>query len=119
MKISNNETRPSNPDNWLTTCQAARFLKCAPGTLANKRVTGDGPPFIKYGGSVYYALDALKLYLNQEANTTLFISSFGYQSKKDNYKVKFSNGILLSKKYSLEAWLVIILPMRFIRPIID
>ena len=65
--LNPNTTPQTNPQNWLTTMQAARLLKCAPGTLANKRVRGEGPPFIKYGGSVFYAKSIIEQHLAQKA----------------------------------------------------
>ena len=50
------------PENLLTTGQAARLLDKAPGTLANWRAEGKGPPFVKYEGSVYYLKNELETY---------------------------------------------------------
>lgn len=36
-------------EDLLTTKEAARVLKIGPGTLANYRVSGGGPPFYKLG----------------------------------------------------------------------
>lgn len=63
----NNNPNNFIPENWYDSNQAARILNYAPGTLANKRVTGDGPPFIKFGGSVYYAKDDIKAFIEQNA----------------------------------------------------
>ena len=38
----------------LTAKEAARILRVSEGTLANWRVTGDGPPWRKIRGSVRY-----------------------------------------------------------------
>ena len=67
------------PKNWHTTIQAARILNYAPGTLANKRVTGDGPEFIKFGGTVYYSSEAIEAYIKTKACT--YRST--YEWKKD------------------------------------
>lgn len=74
-----NSMPSTHPDDWLTTCQAARFLKCAPGTLANKRVNGGGPPFIKFGKNVFYDLNALNVYLAEQAQ--FYSSTFDWKNK--------------------------------------
>lgn len=40
----------------LTTKEAAQHIRCAPITLAKLRCSGGGPPFLKLGRSVRYAL---------------------------------------------------------------
>jgi hypothetical protein len=41
--------------NLLTPKEAARFLKMSTSFLAKKRLTGDGPAFVKVGRSVRYS----------------------------------------------------------------
>ena len=59
-----------NPNNtidtleWLTTGQAARLMRIAPGTLQNWRTQGKGPPFIKRGNNVYYTKTNIELFLD-------------------------------------------------------
>lgn len=48
---------------YLIEAEAADFLRLAPRTLANKRVTGNGPAFIKAGGRVLYARADLRAFL--------------------------------------------------------
>lgn len=43
---------------------AAALVGLAPGTLRNKRVTGDGPPYCKAGRSVVYREADLIAWLN-------------------------------------------------------
>jgi hypothetical protein len=50
----------------LTAGQAARFLALAPQTLANWRVSGHGPAFLKLGGAVRYDLADLRAFLDQQ-----------------------------------------------------
>lgn len=42
---------------------AAEQLGWAPNTLEKRRVTGDGPPFVKLGRSVRYRVSDLEAYL--------------------------------------------------------
>lgn len=44
---------------FLTEREAAAFLRLAPGTLQNRRVSGTGPPFLKLGGRVVYRREDL------------------------------------------------------------
>ncbi len=43
----------------LDTPRAADFLGVSPATLEKWRVTGEGPPFLKLGARVLYAVDDL------------------------------------------------------------
>lgn len=63
MTDRRNDMAECNPQDWLTTGQAAAFLKLAPGTLQNWRTLGKGPMFVKHGNNVYYPKDALMDYL--------------------------------------------------------
>ena len=51
-------TQPASPEgptpDLLTTLEAAAMLRLSPRTLERYRVTGEGPPFIKLGGRVFY-----------------------------------------------------------------
>ncbi len=47
----------------LGTHDAARFLGVSPRTLEKKRLTGDGPPFLKIGRRVLYDIRDLEDYL--------------------------------------------------------
>ena len=53
---------------WLTTGQAASYLKLAPGTLQNWRSKGKGPKFIKRGNNVYYPMKSLEDYIARHTN---------------------------------------------------
>jgi hypothetical protein len=43
----------ANP-RWLRSHQAARYLSVPLSTLSKRRLTGDGPPFSKFGRLVIY-----------------------------------------------------------------
>lgn len=40
---------------YLRTADAAKLLSLSEGTLANWRVRGDGPPFVKLGARIAYS----------------------------------------------------------------
>jgi hypothetical protein len=44
---------------FLTTAEAAEFLRLKKHTLENMRSQGTGPPYRKHGGRVFYPLDGL------------------------------------------------------------
>lgn len=48
---------------YLTSKEAAELLRTKVGTLANKRVKGDGPPFVKFGSKVLYEAEALDAWM--------------------------------------------------------
>jgi len=48
---------------YLTSKEAAELLRTKVGTLANKRVKGEGPPFVKFGSKVLYEAEALTAWL--------------------------------------------------------
>lgn len=56
-----------NPNDLLTTGQAANLLKLAPGTLQNWRTQGIGPKFIKRRNNVYYPKEAILDFLNKHS----------------------------------------------------
>ena len=39
--------------------EAAEFLRLAKGTLQNRRIAGNGPPFLKFGAKVVYKREDL------------------------------------------------------------
>ena len=43
-----------SPPRYLDTIQAAAWVGLSPRTLARMRVTGDGPPYAKWGRRVIY-----------------------------------------------------------------
>lgn len=47
-----------------TTKEAAKFLKCHPGTLPNWRRQGVGPKYLKLERKVLYRLSDLKSYMS-------------------------------------------------------
>jgi hypothetical protein len=50
----------------LTPKEAAHKLHCSVSFLAKKRITGDGPPFIKRGRSVLYTEPAMVQWLKTQ-----------------------------------------------------
>jgi hypothetical protein len=51
----------------LKPADAAEFLDLSASTLAKRRMTGDGPRFIKFGGTVRYDLKDLQEFVAQSA----------------------------------------------------
>lgn len=47
----------------LTTREVAARLRCSERTAERLRLQGDGPPFVKFGATVRYPLDALDRWL--------------------------------------------------------
>jgi excisionase family DNA binding protein len=47
----------------LTPREAAERLRCSERKLERHRLTGDGPPFVKFGAAVRYPLDELNAWL--------------------------------------------------------
>ena len=48
------QNKPPDPQDWLTTGEAANALGLTPKTLSNMRTIGKGPCFHKIGGRVWY-----------------------------------------------------------------
>ena len=48
------------PSPFLTTKEAARYLRLRPSTLAQWRWTGSGPAYRKFGGRVVYSQQELE-----------------------------------------------------------
>ena len=47
----------------LTPRETAERLRCSERKLERHRLTGDGPPFVKFGATVRYPLDGLTRWL--------------------------------------------------------
>lgn len=63
MKTDNqSEQTALDPENLLTTGEAARELDIATGTLQNWRSLGEGPNYIKHRRSVYYLRSEIERY---------------------------------------------------------
>jgi len=52
---------------YLTTEEAAEFLRLSPRTLEKQRVLGGGPRFRKFGARVVYAVEDLRTWANSRA----------------------------------------------------
>ena len=57
---------PTNPE-FLTTDEAAAFLRLSPRTLEKQRVLGGGPRFRKFGARVLYASVDLRAWADGRA----------------------------------------------------
>lgn len=55
--------RPATAPVLLTPKQAARYLNLSVSWLAKRRLTGDGPPYIKLGGAIRYAENSLQQWM--------------------------------------------------------
>jgi hypothetical protein len=53
---------------YLTTDEAAEFLRLSPRTLEKQRVLGGGPRYRKFGRRVLYAIDELEGWANQRSH---------------------------------------------------
>ncbi|MGO4605928.1 helix-turn-helix transcriptional regulator [Variovorax sp. 2RAF20] len=65
----------ANPE-FLTTDEAAAFLRLSPRTLEKQRVLGGGPRFRKFGARVVYAATDLRAWA--DSNTFGMTSDPGY-----------------------------------------
>ena len=61
---------PDQPQRYLKTPEAARFLGLSNRTLEKHRCTGTGPTFIKLGGRVVYKLDELRAWAELGVRTS-------------------------------------------------
>jgi hypothetical protein len=50
--------------------QLAEFLKLSPGTLRKARMTGAGPPFLKFGNAVRYDPASVQQWCSERAQTS-------------------------------------------------
>lgn len=57
-------TRTNKETAWLTRKEAASYLRLGESTLAKLFVSGEGPPAIKIGRSIRYALLDLNVWMN-------------------------------------------------------
>lgn len=55
---------------FLTTNQAADFLKLSPRTLEKMRITGDGPPYHKHGSRVFYTMPEILHWSNTRTHNS-------------------------------------------------
>ena len=54
-----------NPEELLSPIEASVFLRCSRFHLANLRVRGEGPKYVKLGGRIYYRPKDLKKYIEE------------------------------------------------------
>ncbi|RWB91143.1 MAG: DNA-binding protein [Mesorhizobium sp.] len=62
LSVRKNRKKNANEGDLRTPSQAARFLKVGDKTLANWRVKGTGPAFLKIGSRVVYDFAELKAF---------------------------------------------------------
>ena len=55
---------------FLTTREAAAFLRLRPSTLERWRSSGSGPPYRKFGGRVVYTLEDLEAFADAGLRTS-------------------------------------------------
>ena len=70
-----------NPDECLTTGQAAWELSLAPGTLQNWRSMGIGPKFFKHRNRVFYLKGDIQAY--KEEHFVFYGSTAEWKESKD------------------------------------
>lgn len=73
--VSRAPAAPAHPE-FLTTDEAAAFLRLSPRTLEKQRVLGGGPRFRKFGARVVYAAADLRAWA--DSNTFGMTSDPGY-----------------------------------------
>lgn len=59
------------PASYLDTSEAAAFLRLSPATLITWRSRRTGPPFLKLGSRVVYAVEALREWAASKGVTIL------------------------------------------------
>ena len=63
LQTTNTGTNRSPADDVLKDREAAEYTGCSVSTLAKRRMTGDGPRFIKIGRSIRYRRGDLDAWL--------------------------------------------------------
>lgn len=63
--MTNQDEMQNNAEPFLTTKEAARFLRLKANTLEKMRVWGGGPIYRKHGRFVFYHIDDLNAWSNQ------------------------------------------------------
>jgi hypothetical protein len=66
MKLENRTSVAEGSEQMLTPKEAADFLKVSDSFLAKRRMTGDGPVYIKVGRAVRYTKGALLEWLKAQ-----------------------------------------------------
>lgn len=61
---------PQSSSPFLTTQEAAKYLRLRPSTLERWRCVGGGPPFRKFGGRVVYAQEELEAFAQDARRTS-------------------------------------------------
>jgi hypothetical protein len=64
------EAKLSAPNKYLTTKEAAFYVRLSESSLEKKRVSGDGPEFLKVGKAVRYEQTALDAWMQSDRRTS-------------------------------------------------
>jgi predicted DNA-binding transcriptional regulator AlpA len=64
------EAKLSAPNKYLTTKEAAHYVRLSESSLEKKRVFGDGPEFLKVGKAVRYEQAALDTWMQLDRRTS-------------------------------------------------
>jgi hypothetical protein len=64
------EANLSAPNKYLTTKEAAYYVRLSESSLEKKRVFGDGPEFLKVGKAVRYEQTALDAWMQADRRTS-------------------------------------------------
>jgi excisionase family DNA binding protein len=64
------EANLSAPNKYLTTKEAAHYVRLSESSLEKKRVSGDGPEFLKVGKAVRYEQTALDAWMQTDRRTS-------------------------------------------------
>ena len=54
-------------DDLMTSAELAAVIAVTEGTLRNWRYLGDGPPYLKIGGRVWYSRSAIDAWLDEQS----------------------------------------------------
>lgn len=65
----------ADQDRFLTTSEAAEYLRRSKRTLARMRAEGGGPPFHRHGSKVLYSLTALRDWMTDQTVVPAGVSS--------------------------------------------
>jgi len=55
----------------ITTREAANILRTSPGQIANLRLRGEGPPYLKFSRRVLYDMKDLEQWLDRHRQRTV------------------------------------------------
>jgi excisionase family DNA binding protein len=62
--------RPASQEAYFKPHEAAEYLRSSESTLAKKRLTGDGPPFVRIGRAIRYRRSDLDTWMSASIRTS-------------------------------------------------